>query len=217
MNNLVLWGRSTSSNVQKVLCMLAELELPFEQKIVGAEHGGLDTPQFLALNPWGRIPVLVDGDLVIRESTAILRYLAAQYGAERFWPDSPAERARVDMWLDWVISTLQPDFTRLFISYYRTPEARRKEQVVSTARAACEKHFSGLDRHLANSDFLAGDTLSLADFPIAPAVYRYFRLGLELPDLPHLRAYQDRLADRPAFRTHAMVPFEFMYGELSGG
>lgn len=95
---ITVYGRATSSNVQLVMWGLAELGLACERLDYGHVHGGLDTPAFRALSPHGLVPVIRDGDLVIWESAAILRYLAGRYGSAPFWPAEPAARARIDMW-----------------------------------------------------------------------------------------------------------------------
>ncbi len=217
MGDIVLWGRSSSSNVQKVLWTLAELGLAYRQREVGGEHGGLDTPEFRALNPLGRIPVLTDGNLAVWESSAIIRYLAASYGLGSLWPESPAQRSHVDRWLDWVLSTLQPAFTRLFIGYYRTPEAERSPDLVDAARAACARNFAILDEHLGKQAFLAGDQFTMADIPPGPALYRYLNLGLEIAELANVRAWHERLAARAGYRQHVMVSFRELYGQTLGG
>jgi len=88
---LTVYGRATSSNVQLVMWTLAELGLDCERLDYGHAHGGLDTPEFGSMNPHRKVPVLRDGDLVVWESTAILRYLASRYGAH---PACTCARAR---------------------------------------------------------------------------------------------------------------------------
>ena len=91
---LKIWGRRSSFNVQKVMWLIGELELAHEHIDAGGSAGGLDTPAFLAMNPHGRIPVIADGDAIVWESHAVLRYLAARYGAGRFWSDDPVAARR---------------------------------------------------------------------------------------------------------------------------
>lgn len=121
-----IWGRRNSFNVQKVLWFINELGLPFENIPVGGSFGGLDTPEFLKMNPHGRIPVIMNGETIVWESHAILRYLAASYGQPQFWSQSSKIRSQVDEWMDWAQTTLQPDFlTGVFWGGYRTPESQR--------------------------------------------------------------------------------------------
>ena len=107
---LKVWGRRSSFNVQKVMWLIGELELPHEHINAGSDFGGLDTPDFLAMNSHGRVPVIADGDAVAWESHAILRYLAATHGGGRFWSDDPA--ARPGRWLDG--SGRRPRCSRIF-------------------------------------------------------------------------------------------------------
>jgi len=78
--DLKLWGRLSSCNVQKALWALEELKLPYTRIDAGGDFGGLDDPSYLAMNPHGRVPTLVDGDVTVWESDAIVRYVAARYG-----------------------------------------------------------------------------------------------------------------------------------------
>ena len=111
---ITLWGRKSSANVQKVLWTLAELSLPYEHIPAGGDFGGLSDAAYLAMNPNGRIPTLKDGDLVVWESDAIVRYLAARYGAGTLWPEDPAERAIADQWMTWGTTELEVDWLWLF-------------------------------------------------------------------------------------------------------
>lgn len=97
---ITLWGRRNSSNVRKVLWCAEEAAVPYTSIEVGGAFGGNDTPAYRALNPNGVVPTLQDGELVLWESNAIVRYLAARY-APTLYPQSPAERALGDRWMDW--------------------------------------------------------------------------------------------------------------------
>jgi glutathione S-transferase len=97
---LKIWGRRSSFNVQKVMWLICELELAHQHFDAGGKFGGLDTPEFLAMNPHGRVPVIRDGDAIVWELHAVLRYLAARHGGGRFWSADPVARARVDGWMD---------------------------------------------------------------------------------------------------------------------
>jgi glutathione S-transferase len=208
-----IWGRRSSFNVQKVLWLVGELGLAHEHVPAGGSFGRLDEPAFRSLNPHGRVPVLQDGDGAVWESHAILRYLAAQYSPGRFWAADPARRARIDGWMDWSQTALQPAFlTGVFWGYYRTPEAQRNEPAIRNSLDRCAGYFRLLDSMLAMQPFLMGDTLSLADIPVGTHLYRYFELDIERPSLPHLEAWYRRLQQRPAYCEHVMIPF----GELRG-
>ena len=211
---LKVWGRRSAFNVQKVLWAIGELELPHEHIEAGGSVGGLDTPEFLAMNPHGRIPVLSDDELVLWESHTIIRYLAAAYGSGLLWAEGPAERSLADRWMDWSLATLGPDFMTLFWSFFRTPEAQRKGQLIQGAVGRCADHFRILEEHLSRHSFLAGSRFTMGDIPAATTLYRYFEMGIPVPELPNVRAWYERLAERPAYREHVMIPFEELRGRL---
>ena len=212
---LQVWGRRSSFNVQKVMWLIGELELPHHHIDAGGRFGGLDDPAFLAMNPHGRVPVIRDGDAVVWESHAILRYLAARYGGGRFWFDDAATRARVEAWMDWSQTALQPDFlSGVFWGFFRTPEDKRNWPAIRAALARCEVDFRKLDRLLDGRPFLLGETLSLADIAAGTSLYRYFELDIDRPSLPEVERWYRTLQQRTAFREHVMIPFEELRGRL---
>lgn len=212
---LTIWGRRSSFNLQKVMWLVDELGIAHRHIELGGKFGGLDTPEFLAMNPHGRVPVIDDDGVVVWESHAILRYLAARSGIERFWHEDPGQRSLADRWMDWSQSSLQPDFLLgIFWGFYRTPEAQRNQAAIARKIERCAHHFRLLDRILADRDFMLGGELSLADIPIGTNLYRYFNLEIERPEIPRVEAWYERLQERPGFRKHVMVPFQELYGRL---
>jgi len=213
---LKVWGRRSSFNVQKVLWLVGELGLPHEHIPAGGSFGGLDDPDFLAMNPHGRVPVIEDDGAVVWESHAILRYLAARYGGPAWWPEAPAARAQADGWMDWAQTALQPAFlTGVFWGWYRTPEAQHNKPAIEAALAACARHFQLLDKVLTDRPFLGGDAPSLADIPAGAHLYRYYELEIDRAKTPNVEAWYARLQDRPAYREHVMIPFGEMKGRLA--
>ncbi len=123
---LTIWGRPNSVNVQKVLWCLAELDVPFERIDAGMQFGRNTESDYLAMNPNGRVPTLVEGDFVLWESNSIMRYLCLAHGpTSSIYPPEPQRRAAVDRWLDWTLSTVQPLERPLFWGLVRTPPAER--------------------------------------------------------------------------------------------
>jgi glutathione S-transferase len=209
-----VWGRLSSLNVQKVMWLIGELGLEHEHVPAGGRFGGLNTPEFRSLNPHGRVPVLQDGEVSVWESHSILRYLAARYGGEAWWPDDPAVRSQADRWLDWTLATLQPAFLGgLFGGYYRTPEAQRNWQAIRRNVMRCAQLFGLLDRFLTDRNFLAGETISLADIAAGAQLFRYYELDLERPALANVEAWYGRLQERPAYRKHVMTAFDELRGD----
>ena len=99
---LRILGRPNSFNVRKILWLCDEIEIPYTREDWGRGFKPTTSPEFLGLNPVAQIPVVLDGDLVLRESNAIMRYLCQKHGAERLYPSPPERRARVEQWMDWV-------------------------------------------------------------------------------------------------------------------
>jgi glutathione S-transferase len=212
---LKLWGRKNSFNVQKVMWLVHELELPHEHIEAGSYFGGLDAPEFIAMNPHRHVPVIDDGGKTIWESHTILRYLAARYGDRQFWSDDAYERSLFERWMDWSQTALQPDFLiGVFWGLYRTPEPQRDLQAISKYVNRCSGHFSLLDGVLRHQPYLAGEAFTLADIPTGTSLYRYFELEIDRPDVPHVRAWYQRLQERPAYRDNVMIPFEDLRGRL---
>lgn len=210
-----LFGRRSAYNVQKALWALDELGLAYQHVDAGGAAGGLDAPSFRALNPHGRVPVLVDGDAAIWESNTIVRYLAARYGGGRLWAEDPAERSLAERWMDWELATLQPNFMALFWGFFRTPERERDAAAIRGATRRCAADFALLDAHLARQPFLGGERFGMGDIPVGTALHRYFEMGAGVEEPPHVRGWYERLAERPAYREHVMRPFEELRGRLA--
>ncbi|WP_417671825.1 glutathione S-transferase family protein [Roseibium sp.] len=199
-------GRANSVNVQKVMWCVAELGLAVERSDLGGAFGGNDQPDYLAQNPNGRIPTLVDGDHVQWESNAIVRYLCDRYGSAPWQPDTPQRRGLAGQWMDWYATTMHPPMTTLFWQLVRTPEDKRDAAAISTAHAECSRLWAILDRHLGDRAFILGDEPSMADIPLGCSAYRWHCMDFERPDLPSLKAWWQRLSDRTAYREHVMLP-----------
>ncbi|MGA8258645.1 MAG: glutathione S-transferase family protein [Arenicellales bacterium] len=206
---LTIWGRNTSSNVQIVMWAVAELELEHRRIDWGGAFGGNDDPEYRKMNPNGLIPTIKDGDYVVWESAAILRYLAARYGNEAFWPQDPAERARLDMWAEWIKSSFVPPFTNeVFWQLVRKPAAQRDQAMIDDGVASLKKVSARLDARLGSGPYLNGRELCFADIMIGHILYRYFTLDFERAENRNLDAYYQRLQERPAYREHVMVSYE---------
>lgn len=194
-----LWGRRNSINVQKVLWCLGELGLPFDRVDAGGKFGLTDSETYRRMNPMGLVPVLEDGDLVLVESNAIVRYLCAKYGADPFFPDDPAIRALADRWLDWFGIHLYQHLRDSFWMLIRTPEESRDLAVVKDAAENLGRLMPMFDDWMSSRNFVTGDHFSYGDIPMGAWIFRYLTLPLERPPLPNIEAYFQRLADRPPF------------------
>ncbi|MDA4844181.1 glutathione S-transferase family protein [Hoeflea poritis] len=213
---LTVLGRRSSINVQKVAWLLAELQVPHRHIELGGAFGGLDTPEFRMMNPHGKVPVLKDGDHVVWESHAILRYLAARHPDTGFWKDEPAERAQVDQWMEWSETVLQSDFIGgVFWGFYRTPEEQRDWRSIHQSVERCGAHFKLLDEMLADGGNLLGEALTLADITVGVHLYRYFNLDFKRPEIPSVSAWYERLQQRDGYRENVMIPFDELYGRMA--
>lgn len=207
---LTIWGRKTSSNVQALMWCIGELGLAYERHDAGHRYGGTDTPEFLAMNPNGTVPVLRDGDgEPLWETGAILRYLATRYGAAPFWPEDGLARARIDKWAEWAKINVAMGFTApIFWKVVRTAPADQDPRAIRQAVAKLDKILDIAEAQLSRGAFLVGDTLTLADIQLGHVLFRYFDIPIPRPARPALRRYYDALTTRPAFREHVMVSYE---------
>ncbi|WP_280338115.1 glutathione S-transferase C-terminal domain-containing protein [Salinicola acroporae] len=168
------------------------------------------------MNPNGRIPVIEDGETIIWETHAILRYLASAHGGQDFRRASPAAQSLIDRWLDWSLSELEPAFFGgIFWGFYRTPGDQHDDVAIERSLAKCDRLYRILDERLAQSPFLSGDRLGLADIPAGTTLYRYFELEIPRPSLPNVEAWYRRLQQRPPYQRHVMRAFGELYGRLT--
>ncbi len=208
---VTVWGRTTSVNVQKVLWVLAELGHDCVRHDVGGPFGGLDDPDFVAMNPNQQIPVLQDGPLTLWESNAIVRHLARTRGQGSLMPGDPAGVAVADQWMDWVLTSLYPSvITAMFHQLVRTTAADRNEELVSVHARLAGERMQIVDAVLARQPYVAAPTLTIGDVPLAALMFRYFTMPIERPALPNVERWYAGLTARPSYQTHVMVPWEPM-------
>ena len=168
-----VWGRASSSNVQSVMWCVAELGLPHERIDAGLMYGVNNTPDYLAMNPNGTIPTLIDDDgPAMWESGAILRYLANSYADEPFWPKDPLRRADVDRWAEWAKVSVQMNFNApIFWPVVRLPAEKRDDENLQGAITTFENKLRIAQDQLKNHSFLVGDNLTLADIQFGHILY----------------------------------------------
>jgi glutathione S-transferase len=198
---LKIWGRANSANVQKVLWCCDELRIPFDRIDAGLEFGRNTEPEFLAKNPNGLVPMIEDGDFVLWESNAILRYLAMQYkGGRGIYPVEPDVRASIDRWLDWTLATLQPAERPVFIAYVRTAPEARNLAALNEQTAKLAALWGIVDRWLEGRRFIEYDSFTLADIVLGIFARRWYGIdGLPRPSYPHLERWYERLTERASF------------------
>ncbi|MFL6876957.1 glutathione S-transferase family protein [Pseudomonas marginalis] len=201
---LKIWGRKNSSNVRKALWCAEELGLDYEAIDAGGAFGVVDTPQYRALNPNGRVPMIEDGDFVLWESNTIVRYLCAKHGSA-FYPSDLQVRASAEKWMDWTTSTLAEPFKAVFWGVVRTPAEKRNWDSINAGCQACIDALSTVDSALAHQPYLSGDTFGIGDIPLGCFIYAWFEMPIERPSMPHLEAWYQRLQQRPAYRKAVMT------------
>lgn len=199
---LKVLGRQTSINVRKVLWTAAELGLACELDQSWGTSRELSEPEFLALNPSAQMPVLIDGEAVLFESNAICRYLAARYGGEALWPVEPLARARLDQWMEWQSSTLNPAWVDAFLGLVRKrPAYVGRTEAIAASAERWNTLMLVLEGELAKRPYAAGEAFSLADIVLGLSVHRWRETPIEHPQTPHLTDYLARLRARSAFNT----------------
>lgn len=202
---VTIWGRANSVNVQKVLWCAHEIDLKFERVDAGMAFGHNDQPHYLRMNPNGRIPTLVEGDFLLWESNAIMRYLVLAHGptdgrGATLYPAEPKLRAGIERWLDWTLSTLQPAERPVFWGLVRTPPAERDMEALQRDTDAVAKLWGMVDAQLDGRDRLEGDGFSLADLAIATYARRWFGIeGVEKPAFANLARWYEHIRTRPGF------------------
>ncbi|OXI36386.1 glutathione S-transferase family protein [Burkholderia aenigmatica] len=181
---------------QRALWGLKELDADFEFISVNLLQGEHKRPEFLRLNPAGKVPVLVDGDLVIPESAAIVLYLADKYPEKALLPVDPALRAEAYRWVMFAVTELEQPLWRITRHSFIYPPEKRSPADIELAREDFKTMAAILDKHLEGRAFIVGDTLTVADCVTAYLIDWAGECNL-IDSFPQLRAYLERLYARP--------------------
>ena len=196
--SLTILGRAGSINVRKVLWTCVELGLAFAR-----EERDWRSPDYLALNPNGMMPVLLDGEFVLWESNTICRYLAGREGRSDLLPSAPRERALVERWMDWQLSDLNNSWRYAFMGLVRQSPAHQDPSQQRASVESWNRHMALLDAQLQGTGaYVAGGQFTLADIVIGLSAHRWRAAPIDKPELPAVEAYYRRLASRPGFLTH---------------
>lgn len=201
---LEIWGRPYSSNVIPVIWAAAECGVDYKLQLAGGSFGQLDTPEFAAMNPNRLIPVIRDGDFVLWESHAIVRYLCSKYAPGTLYPNDLYQRALADQWMEWSGTRAFPPVIQMFFATVRTEPAAREQSRLKVYADEAASVLGLLDRHLADRDYIAGNQFSMGDIPLGAVVYRYLNVESRRPKLVNLEAWYARLCERPAYQQHVM-------------
>lgn len=190
-------------NPRKVCALAKHLRIPLEYVLVNVRAGGLRSPEFLALNPNGRVPVLEDGETVIWESAAIMVHLAAKAGSD-MWPlNDPRTQAEIVRWISWDASDFAPSTGTYYFENYVKPNlfgAPPDQAAIDAKTRRLHDSARVLDKHLAGHEYLVGSTLTIADFIVAVLLPIATEIGLPLEGYSNVQRWHAQLMKLEAWR-----------------
>jgi glutathione S-transferase len=201
-----LYTHPLSSNARRVRLLVHHLGLPVEEEIVDLAKGAQRAPAYLALNPMGKVPTLVDGDLHLTESYAIMIYLCEKTGRRELYPDELAARTEINRWLFWGANEWSPIIARLNFENMLKPMlglGAPDPARVQEAEGAFKNLAGVLDAQLKSRQFVAGKQLSLADFALSASLATAVPAKLPLAGFSQLQAWQGRIEQLPAWQATA--------------
>jgi glutathione S-transferase len=205
---LKILGRATSSNVQKVLWFCDEDGSDYEHdNDIGGAFGRNDQPEYLAMNPNGKVPTVIDDGFVLWESNSIVRYLARKHKSA-LYPSEFEARHLVERWMDWQLSVLALHQGTVLGGLIRTkPEDRDMAKIEASQRGWADG-MAILDAHLADNEYVGGEAFTLADIPLGSIIHRWFNLNFEKPDMPHARRWYELISERPAVQKWVLIEMQ---------
>jgi glutathione S-transferase len=185
------------SRASRSLWALEEIGVPYELVPIDTNKGDNDKPEFLAINPNGRIPALVDGDLTLFESMAINLYLARKYGKD-LWPANEAGEAHALQWSFWGMTEVEPFLITLLVQQVFTPEDQRRPDRVEEARQALVPRLAVLNNHLSSRPFLLGSKFTIADLNLSSVFSLAELVKVDLAPYPNIKKWVETCFSRPA-------------------
>jgi glutathione S-transferase len=198
MTGLQIYGVART-RAFRALWVAEELGIPYEHKPVEIGDAGARTPEFLALNPNGRLPVIVDGDFVLPESLAITLYLAKKYSSGKLYPARLEDEARVWQWSFWAIAEVDRGVNIWSLHAVRLPPDERNGALREEALKVIAAPFRVLDKAVADEPYLLGNDFTIADLNVAAVISRAG--DMDLAAWPNLKSWLMRCLDRPAARA----------------
>ena len=205
---LRILGRKNSFNVRKVLWVCGELGIPFTREDWGRGFTPTSDPQFLALNPIGLIPCVIDDGIVLRESNAIVRYLASRHGGDTgkdaIYPKELVARCHVEQWMDWANYETSISLRGAFLGGMLNEPPWNHPWFVETGRKQITKEVGQLEEHFTRiGPYVCGEHFTLGDIPVGLVVNRWFALRFDdKPDYPAVARYFEKLPERAPYREH---------------
>ncbi len=195
-----LYDFTSSPNCQRVKVVLGEKKLPFETVPIDLRKGEQKKPDFLKLNPYGKVPVIIDGETILFESCIINEYLEEKYPDPPLMPKDQAKKARIRILIDYGLNHLDPPYQKIRMELTKDEKERNRE-TIENAKKDLKNLLQRLEREMGNQPFLAGD-FSLLDAAVIPRFLRMEGFGvLPDPSLPNLGKWLKRMKDRPSVRA----------------
>ena len=192
------------SRAVRTVWLLEEIGLPYELERFQLGQKEMRAPNYLAINPNGRVPTLVDSDITITESTAIAQYLAAKY-APSLAPRPEAQNfADYLQWLHYAEGMIMPPINNYVVETILLPPDRRNNEIAKRALKLLNRTLWAVEKHMEEREFLA-DYFTIADTITGHAVIMARRFNADFSNLPNLSNYADRLEARPAFQLAETV------------
>ena len=204
---LQIYGRKNSNQVIQLMWTVDELGLEYERHNVGGSFGGLDTEEYVKMNPNRLVPTINDNGFILWESYAIIRYLCQQYGKGTLWPGDPQKAALADQWMEWTNSRFMGTFFPIFWGLIRTPKEQQDSDKITQLAKATGELLQIVEQQLQGKDYLTGNSLTMGDIPLGSMMFKYYTLHIERPSLPNIQAWYARLSERKAYQDNAMNPF----------
>ncbi len=189
-----------ASRAVRTVWLLEEIGLPYELERFTLGQREMRGPEYAKINPNGRVPTLIDGDVTINESTAIAQYLGAKYAPNLTPGPNEANFATYLQWLHYAEGMIMPPINNYVVETILLPPERRNEEIAMRSLKLLNRTLAGAESHMQGREFIAGD-FSVADTITGHAVIMSRRLGADFEQLPNLTEYADRLERRPAFVT----------------
>jgi glutathione S-transferase len=200
---LRIYGQPNSINVRKVLWACEEIGIPFEREDWGGTTRSTAEPAFKALNPFSLVPVIDDDGVILRESNAIVRYLATSRGRTDLAPGDPARRAAIEAWMDWQGADVSSACRYVFMGLLRARAECQDPAQLEASDQAYTKLMTLADHELASSGgYIAGPAFTMADICVGLSVRRWLAIPRPRADLPNLMRYYDLLNERPGFQKY---------------
>ncbi|MEQ1650023.1 MAG: glutathione S-transferase family protein [Hyphomicrobiaceae bacterium] len=198
-----VYGRANSINVRKALWMLDEVGEKFTRDDWGRGYRPTTEPEFRAVSEFGVVPVIDDEGFILRESHAIVRYLATKHNRADLYPSELKLRATCEAWMEWANTDLYLGVRPVFMGLVVKNPAFADPKIIATAASEWNTQMSRLNSHLSShGPYMMGNDFTIADIPVGLIVNRWSSIDFDKPSLPAVAAYYNRLATRPAFKTH---------------